>query len=197
MTSVEPGPVPPPHVASRWVRDIDRAGESLAGRLRGRATADRAMYALSEAGTHSSVWHGINLFDAVVGTVADRPHQRRQALRRSGIQIVEQAIVNGPVKMVFRRSRPGVITDHPHSLRAPRTSSFPSGHASAGFCAATLLAADLGHPVIWYGLATSVAWSRVHVGVHHPSDIVGGAMVGVTLAKLATRIWPPPSARRR
>ncbi len=111
-------------------------------------------------------------------------------MRRSVIQGVEQAIVNGPIKLVFQRERPAPLGDHPHELRATRTSSFPSGHASAGGCAATLLAADLGRPVLWYTLATGIGWSRVHVGVHHPSDVAGGLVIGVALAAVAARVWP-------
>lgn len=168
------------------VRSLDRAVEGVAARLRGSPGVDRAMYALSQAGNHSMLWHGINLVDAVANGRAGR----RRAVRRSVVIGVEQAVVNGPVKMVFRRTRPGHVTDHPHDLRTPRTSSFPSGHASAGACAATLLTADVGAGPLWFGLAAAVAWSRVHVGAHHPSDVVGGFVTGRTLARVAARVWP-------
>lgn len=168
------------------VRGVDRAVERAAARLRGNPAVDRTMYALSQAGNHSMLWHGINLVDAV----ANGREGRRRALRRSVVIGIEQAVVNGPVKMLFGRTRPGHVTDHPHDLRTPRTSSFPSGHASAGACAATLLTADVGAGPLWFGLAAAVAWSRVHVGAHHPSDVVGGFLTGRTLARVAGRIWP-------
>jgi len=174
-----------------YVHRFDRYVEEAAHHFRRRPTVDRLMYALSESGTHSLVWHGINLADALVGPAltgdADR---RRRAVRRSVIQVCEQALVNGPVKMVFRRERPSHIDDHPHDLRVPVTSSFPSGHATAGFCAATLLTEEFGRATLWYGAATAIGWSRVHVGVHHPSDVAGGAIIGVTLAEIAERLWP-------
>jgi undecaprenyl-diphosphatase len=171
------------------VHRFDAAVERVVAPSRRHPVLDRVMYALSEAGNHSAIWHAINLLQAATGD----PATRRAALRRSAIQVAEQALVNGPVKMVFRRSRPDHVTDHPHDLRVPVTSSFPSGHASAGFCAATLLSADNHHDEVWFGLAATISWSRVHVGVHHPSDVVGGALIGLVLARLARRVWPSPA----
>lgn len=188
------------------VEGIDRAGERLAASTRGTAPVDRALYLLSEAGNHSILWHGLNAVDAVIGAATagavaggDPAHRtrvraahRRRALRRSAVLGLEQALVNGVVKSAFRRTRPGHVEDHPHELRTPRTSSFPSGHASAGACAATLLSRDLGAAPVWWGLASAVAWSRIHVGAHHTSDVAGGAAIGTLAAVVAGRLWPPP-----
>lgn len=176
----------PSHPRANPLRALDEAVFDLVRPSRGRPVLDRAMYTLSQAGNHSAIWHGINLLEALTGGRAGR----RAALRRSVIQVVEQVLVNGPIKLVFRRTRPTPLAEHPHELRKPVTSSFPSGHASAGFCAATLLSADLEHPLLWYGLATAVSWSRVHVGVHYPSDVVGGAVIGTVLARAGLRVWP-------
>ena len=168
---------------------LDDVAHRVAVRLRGHAPVDRTLYVLSEAANHSVLWHGINLVDALL----PGPDRARRALRRSVIIATEQALVNGPVKMVVKRKRPTALASHPYRLRSPRTSSFPSGHASAGACAATLLSEDLGAAPVWWTLAALVAWSRVHVGVHHASDVVGGVAVGRTLARVAGRLWPPPS----
>lgn len=173
---------------------IDRATDAAVGRLRGHAGADRVLYGLSQAANHSLLWHAINLVDAVVGGAAAGSDHARRALRRSVILGVEQALVNGPIKLAFRRSRPSTVDDHPHDLRTPSTSSFPSGHASAAACATVLLARDLGAAPAWAGLAAAVAWSRVHVGAHHASDVAGGAVLGASLAVAAGRLWPPPGA---
>lgn len=172
---------------------IDSRADRLAATMRGNVAADRFLYTLSQAANHSLIWHGINLVDGVVGG----PTHRRRALRRSIILGVDQAVVNGPVKWVFRRRRPDEPDHHPHELRKPVTSSFPSGHASAAVCAATLLSRDLGATPLWWGLASAVAWSRVHVGVHHATDVIGGVAVGVALTRLATRAWPPPTGAVR
>jgi membrane-associated phospholipid phosphatase len=167
---------------------LDDLAHRAAVRLRGHAALDRTLYVLSEAANHSMLWHGINLADALL----PGPDRARRALRRSLVIATEQALVNGPVKMVVKRKRPTALATHPYRLRSPRTSSFPSGHASAGACAATLLSEDLGLAPLWWSLAGMVAWSRVHVGVHHASDVLGGVAVGRSLAGVAGRLWPPP-----
>jgi undecaprenyl-diphosphatase len=168
---------------------LDSAADRAAASLRGRRALDRAMYGLTEAANHSMLWHGINAVDALTSSGS----RRRRAIRRSAVIAAEQAVVNGPVKMLVGRRRPIPLDDHPHRLRQPRTSSFPSGHSSAGACAATLLTRDLGAAPAWCALAGAVAWSRVHVGVHHASDAVGGALIGHLLARAAAAVWPPPA----
>lgn len=174
------------------VRRLDDLGEKAAAPLREVPGADRAMYLLSEAANHSILWHSINAVDAAFGG-RDR---RAAALRRSVILGVEQGLINGPVKMLVARDRPAEPDARPHQLRAPRTSSFPSGHASAAACAATLLSRDHGKAPLWWGLAILVSWSRVHVGIHHPSDVAAGLVAGRSLARTAGRIWPSPTRRR-
>ncbi len=84
------------------------------------------------------------------------------------------------MKAAFNRVRPVDYADivFRHGLRRPITSSFPSGHATAGFCAATLLG---GGP--WYVAAAAVAATRVYVRLHHASDVVAGAALGLALGR--------------
>jgi undecaprenyl-diphosphatase len=83
---------------------------------------------------------------------------------------------------LFERVRPVEFAEleFPHGLRKPVTSSFPSGHATAAFCAASLLG---GGPA-WYAAATLVASTRVYVRLHHASDVVAGAAFGLALGAL-------------
>ncbi|MFZ4433002.1 MAG: phosphatase PAP2 family protein [Microthrixaceae bacterium] len=184
------------HFGHPAVRAVDAIGEGLARAGRGVPRVDRALYTLSEAGNHSAIWHGINLVDATVGAAltgargGDGSRRRRNAVRRSAVLLTEQVVVNGIVKSRFRRLRPTTVDDHPHDLRTPRTSSFPSGHASAGACSATMLSADLGAAPVWWLLAAGVAWSRVHVGAHHASDVLGGITIGRIVGQVAVAIWP-------
>ncbi len=181
---------------SAGVRLLDAGIDRAAGRLRGTPAVDRGLYGLSQAANHSVVWHAINLADATFATAvggASGRARRNRAIRRSVVLGVEQAVVNGPIKSLFGRTRPSTVTDHPHELRVPLTSSFPSGHASAGACAATLLSRDLGVAPLWWSIAGAVAWSRVHVGAHHASDLIGGAFVGRSLGLWAGVMWPPPT----
>jgi undecaprenyl-diphosphatase len=68
-------------------------------------------------------------------------------------------------------------------LHRPITSSFPSGHATAAFCAARLLGGGPG----WYALATAVAGTRVYVRLHHASDVAAGAAFGLVLGSALRR----------
>jgi len=101
--------------------------------------------------------------------------------------------VNVGIKSLFRRSRPEWerAHDRPHRLRAPRTSSFPSGHASSAFTAAGVL--SLGGDPLWpiyFAIAVVVASSRAYVRIHHASDVVAGAVLGIGLALVAHAVWP-------
>ncbi len=168
------------------VRRFDDAVDGAFEHLRGRPLADRLLYAASEAGNFSVVWHLCSLALALLGGARGRRH----AARLSATLAVESILVNGLLKSLTRRSRPAPITEHPHSLRTPRTSSFPSGHASAGACAAVLLSDATGHRWWWAAAATVVAASRVHVGQHHASDLVAGAAVGAAIGAAARKAAP-------
>jgi undecaprenyl-diphosphatase len=82
------------------------------------------------------------------------------------------------VKSLFQRVRPAdhAEIEFSHGLRRPITSSFPSGHATAAFCAATLLGGGG-----WYVAASAVAATRVYVRLHHASDVAAGAAFGLAL----------------
>ena len=88
------------------------------------------------------------------------------------------------MKNTCRRRRPPDALDNIQSLvTATDKFSFPSGHTSAAFFVATVLVAGFGPACLpLYSWAASVGASRVILGVHFPSDILAGAMIGTTLA---------------
>lgn len=189
-----PGSATPPTIEIRHRLPLERTDARLAdliGLARGNAVLDRVAYGLSEVANHSLLWHGINLVDLTLSATRGDRTRCRRALRRSVIQGVEQALVNGPLKATVKRQRPVGELHHPHRLRVPVTSSFPSGHATAGACAAELLGTDLGHRRAWWALAAVIGWSRIHVGVHHPSDVLAGWLFGAAAARASRVLWPP------
>ncbi len=99
--------------------------------------------------------------------------------------------MNGPIKWLVRRERPPSPDARPLPLRTPRTSSFPSGHATSAFCAAAFLSdGDRAWAPLYYALALVVAWSRVHVEIHHATDVVAGMVTGALLGAVGTRLVP-------
>jgi membrane-associated phospholipid phosphatase len=161
--------------------------------LRGRPAVDGLMYAASALGDHGLLW----LILALIQAGRRRGDGQRRLLRASAGLGIESALVNGPVKWMFRRTRPAHPGPRPLPLRRPRTSSFPSGHASSAFFGAALLRDGDRLWPIYYAAAILVAASRVHVKIHHASDVVGGIATGIVLGELARRLVPIGSRTAR
>jgi membrane-associated phospholipid phosphatase len=138
----------------------------------------------SEAGDFSLIWHVVSLGR---GIVKRRP---RQVVALALALGVESLIVNQGLKRIFRRERPTAEGDPRYHVRRPVTSSFPSGHASAGAFAATVLTGWDGRRSAppWYALAGTVGASRAVVRIHHASDVVGGIVVGTAMGMVARRV---------
>jgi membrane-associated phospholipid phosphatase len=158
---------------SERIAAFDRAVDASCERWR-RPALDAVVYPLSSAADHSLLWHWCGVARALV-----RGCDTAGAARFSLAMGAESAITNGALKSAFRRVRPVVYSEleFRHGLRRPVTSSFPSGHATAAFCAATIL----GGGPLWYGAAAAVAATRVYVRLHHASDVVAGAALGLVM----------------
>lgn len=154
-------------------------------RVRGNPTADRIFYLATELGDWSLIWH---LLGAARGLASDE--KADQAFRLSALLGGESVLVNGIVKSFFRRTRPDWDQPRAFRIRKPLSSSFPSGHASSSFTAAGVLSEDDPLWPLYYGLAAVVATSRVYVKIHHASDVVAGAALGVLLGRVARKVWP-------
>jgi undecaprenyl-diphosphatase len=168
------------------VQAFDRAVERALEPLRN-PVLDRAMYTLSSAADHSLLWFGI------AGLRALRRGDLPFALKFAAAMGIESGLTNGAIKSLFRRVRP----EHeiaegplPYGMRRPITSSFPSGHATAAFTAASILARTGHGDALWFALAAVVASSRVYVRMHHSSDVIAGALVGLALGRAARRFFP-------
>jgi undecaprenyl-diphosphatase len=141
---------------------------------------DLAVDRLSSSADHSLLWHVCGIVTAIA-----RGDDVGFAARFMGAMGVESLLTNGVVKSAFRRVRPAQYEDlvFSYGLHRPITSSFPSGHATAAFCAARLLGGGAG----WYTLAAAVASTRVYVRLHHASDVVAGAAFGLALGSALRR----------
>lgn len=173
-----------------WVERMDALVDERWGEVfRDRPTADWVFYVASELADFSLLWQMIG----VAQGLRNDPRDPDATARLAVVLLLESLVVNQGIKRLVRRPRPVAEEPRPHHLRTPLTSSFPSGHASAAFTAAGILSQrdPALRPAI-YALAAVVATSRVHVKIHHASDVVAGAVLGTAFAAIATRVWPLP-----
>lgn len=105
----------------------------------------------------------------------------------AGIAVDDTA--TGALKNVFDRPRPPLSDAAIHPLVAtPSSWSMPSGHASSAFCAAVVLAAFAPrYRHVFFALAALIAVSRVWLGVHYPTDLWVGALLGLLIGWVAAR----------
>jgi len=88
------------------------------------------------------------------------------------------------VKSLSRRKRPSVaMTDFHSLLKNPDPYSFPSSHTACAWvvCAGLGMSLGWGWP-IWILYASSISYSRIHVGAHYPLDVLIGTAIGVGMA---------------
>ena len=187
-----------------WVRQVvhgvNQADRELAGGVAElpRSAADPGMKLLTTAANHSLLWF------AVAALLASRKGLTRRAALRGVLAIAGASLAaNALAKPVMPRRRPPaeLMPRQRRLADPPVSSSFPSGHAAsaAAFTTAVAMESPLAGALL-APVATGVAYSRVHTGVHWPSDVLAGALLGAGMA-LATRRWwpmrPPVPARAR
>ena len=177
---------PPLAGLGRLVAAFDGRAEAIVGGLRNRRWADLVFYSASAAGEFSLLWIALALLRGRRGD----PQDAIAARRAVAAAVLESLTVNGALKAIVGRERPVDPVAHPLPFRQPLTSSFPSGHATAAFCAASLLAEGEPTAPLYYALATVVATSRAYARIHHASDVLGGAAIGLLLGHLGRRLAP-------
>ena len=163
-----------------WAR-VERLDEGVGRRV----DPARASRVLGGTSAVVSIVGDAVLLGLLVLRAVRAPSPERQIAVLGGTLAAEQALL-AAVKQGVRRERPSE-RDRPPVALHPSGAGFPSGHTSSGFFAASALADRSTAPVLFLG-AVVVGLARLHQGVHRPSDLLVGAVLGMAGGGLARRI---------
>ena len=179
------------HLASPWteaLRELGAIDRAVCQAIADTPSArlDVALRRLSTAADHSRLWLGI------AAAMAVRGGTRGRRAASGGLVAIgtASATVNLGLKPLARRRRPARAEPAPFGDRyvpMPTSTSFPSGHAASAFAFAYAVSRETPRLAVPIGLlAGAVAHSRVHTGVHYPSDVVIGSILGAGTAAMVT-----------
>lgn len=124
------------------------------------------------------------------GLAEDDPNARATAQDGVAANLVASGLVTPALKGLFGRSRPRQNRGAGHFQPLGGDTSFPSGHATGAFTAATVIADHYPEPWVKgvsYGIASLVAVARIDHNAHFASDVLAGAMIGHGVAQSVVR----------
>ncbi|WP_082393072.1 bifunctional phosphatase PAP2/diacylglycerol kinase family protein [Nocardia arizonensis] len=149
---------------------------------------DAGMLRLTHTADYGLLW------GVVAAALATRPGATRRAALRGMVSVGGASfVVNVILKSLVARRRPAaeLLPVQRRLVNVPTSSSFPSGHSAAAAAFATAVALESPRTgLVVAPLAATVAYSRVHTGVHWATDVAVGAAVGSGVALATSRWWP-------
>jgi undecaprenyl-diphosphatase len=164
---------------------VDRRLYRLINGLPHTTTSDRYVSVLSDLGEGLG-WVAGGIALATLGG----PKGRRAGAATAVASLAATYVVQTRVKPIFRRVRPFVNREARVVGIRPADHSFPSGHTASSFAAATAIAFFYPRAApLAYGVATAVGVSRVHLGVHFPSDAAVGGVIGIGIGTFSAWVF--------
>lgn len=131
------------------------------------------------------------------------PKTRRNGVILAVALCVDLVLCNGILKNLFGRVRPFYVNTSVQLLiPGPGEFSFPSGHTAASFTAVAALyfAGERKHLWSVFVLALLIAFTRLYLYVHYPTDILGGVIAGIAAGyignRIVSRFWKRETNRR-
>ena len=136
--------------------------------------ADRFFAAVTHLGDGGAIWIALAILLLLF------PRTRRAGLAVALALILDLVLCNLLLKPLVARTRPFDLTPVSLLIERPGDFSFPSGHTAASFAAAFALVFSRSRHWLWaMALAAVIAFSRLYLYVHFPTDILGGVAVGL------------------
>ncbi len=130
--------------------------------------------ALGKAGNNGAIWFGLGVVLAIFDS------SNREAWLICAILAPIAIALNYVIKLVVKRPRP-VLEGLPPLGGAPSSLSFPSAHATSSFAVATAMTRVDALGALAFVLAIALSLGRPYLGMHYPSDVLAGAVLGIAL----------------
>ncbi|MCR1935216.1 phosphatase PAP2 family protein [Clostridium tepidum] len=141
---------------------------------------DKIMIFITSIGNLGLIWIAISLLLLI-----------SKKYRKAGVLCILSLLLSSLIgevliKNLVQRGRPFTVIEGINLLiKAPKSFSFPSGHTASSFAVAAVVGRNIEKfklPI--YILAIAIAFSRLYLYVHYPSDVLVGALIGVISAKI-------------